>query len=97
MGLSGNCVSKMVRKDTSNGKKTKGIHRLVQGQGGDGGAQGGQDLGRVGNELSSSPESDLGLKEPIDSERARGFFGSRTGQAKSVEELTLHFTRRLAR
>ena len=47
----------------TNGKKTKSIHRQVQGQGGDGGGQGGKDLGRVGIGISGTSESDIRLEE----------------------------------
>jgi len=69
---------KWYERRQTNGKKTKSIHRQVQGQGGDGGGQGGKNLGRVGSDwkkrlLLNAPEL---------------FSGSKNGQAKSEEELT---------
>jgi len=58
----------------TNGKKTKSIHRQVQGQGGDGGGQGGKDLGRVGIGISGTSESDIRLEEAVASERAGDIF-----------------------
>ena len=73
---------KWYERTHTNGKETKGIHRQVQSQSGDGGGQGDKDLGRVGIGLSGSSESDIRLEEAIDSERAGDIYREQERQGQ---------------